>query len=63
MKKFIIPMLLGMFLFSCNESNDEVEPIDPGYENPADPNIDPDYGNPGDSEDSDVDPGYSNPGN
>ncbi|AZQ60753.1 hypothetical protein EI427_00565 [Flammeovirga pectinis] len=56
MKKFILPMLLGMFLFSCNESNDEVEPIDPGYENPAEP-VDPGYDNPG------VDPEYGNPGN
>ncbi|NME71697.1 hypothetical protein [Flammeovirga aprica] len=54
MKKFILPAVLALFMFSCSESND-IEPIDPGYDNPN--YVDPGFGNPGE-----VDPGYDNPG-
>lgn len=62
MKKFILPALLAMFMFSCSESND-IEPtpegpefVDPGYSNPK--FVDPGYTNP-----QPVDPGYTNPDN
>ncbi|MBD0400308.1 hypothetical protein [Flammeovirga sp. EKP202] len=62
MKKFILPAVLAIFMFSCSESND-IEPIpenpiyeevDPGFDNPND--VDPGFDNPGD----DVDPGFDN---
>ncbi|WP_157491475.1 hypothetical protein [Flammeovirga sp. SJP92] len=45
MKKFIIPAVLAMFMFSCSESND-IEPIDPKPEHPVYEEVDPGFGVP-----------------
>lgn len=73
MKKFILPAVLAMFMFSCSESND-IEPIEPTHpieivpEHPieGEEEIDPDFGKPGPENpiegEEDVDPGFGRPG-
>ncbi|NLR89835.1 MULTISPECIES: hypothetical protein [Flammeovirga] len=55
MKKFMLIILFPITLFSCSDDSSEVEPVDPGYENPN-YNVDAGYGN----SPSTIDPGYGN---
>ncbi|WP_044203258.1 hypothetical protein [Flammeovirga sp. OC4] len=49
MKKFILPAVLAMFMFSCSENNNDIEPINPINpvpENPIYEEVDPGFDHP-----------------